>query len=365
MTLTPRVIQSRAGTKKTQLSVDIPTIDPDCVSLLKKYSRQDLSFEDESQLFNSLVSLIKAQYPFDDALQDNIVYFLTRLEYHLGGSKSRSHYLTYLVPDGKGTSSGFIDSMITLLSSPHTKIVAAALSYSTHIFYGLSPSIRLRFLNNYSLSSFITLIHPHSLPIAAHSALHNDAVHFIEVCLALANPGSYSSSFTSVVEQHNCSELIFHKVLVPSSQYLHYLCQNRHILSGDLLNYFVLLLGRLRLIGPYHIPTLQFVLSPQINLTNHSFLLTVENESVHTNYLAYIRYSLEERGVKYPEMVARSRKQIRQALMAGGFEDRFEQALRSNKVRDRDEWYSFNCISIARFLGLNARIMLTLGTRHE
>ncbi|KAK2959087.1 hypothetical protein BLNAU_5882 [Blattamonas nauphoetae] len=80
MTGRPRVIQSQPRMNKTQLPVDIPTIDPDCVSLLRKYSRQELSFEDESKLYNSLVSLVKAQYPFDDALQDNIVYFLKRLE---------------------------------------------------------------------------------------------------------------------------------------------------------------------------------------------------------------------------------------------------------------------------------------------
>ncbi|KAK2947076.1 hypothetical protein BLNAU_17999 [Blattamonas nauphoetae] len=140
------------------------------------------------------------------------------------------------------------------------------------------------------MSSF----HPENLPIAAHSALHNDIVKFLNMCLNLAIPDKYNPhSPPSAVDQPKICELIFRKIIVPSSQYLLFLFQNWYLLSGDVLSSFFDLLNALLQIGRRHVPTLQIMLSPQILLTIANVLSFIENNAAKLYYIDYIRLSLE------------------------------------------------------------------------
>ncbi|KAK2945916.1 hypothetical protein BLNAU_19132 [Blattamonas nauphoetae] len=67
-------------------------------------------FKDKSSIYHSLVALVKEKYPFDDALQDKAIQFLKSIE-----------------PSSAVSSSDFVESILTLLSSPHSTLVGAAL----------------------------------------------------------------------------------------------------------------------------------------------------------------------------------------------------------------------------------------------
>ncbi|KAK2944211.1 hypothetical protein BLNAU_20880 [Blattamonas nauphoetae] len=94
---------------------------------LKFDPTSDLSFEDQSKIYCSLVALVKAKCPLDDALQERAVRFLKSLRPEWGEDLA-AKLITELVPSTAGSPSGFIDSIITLLSSPHSILRAAALS---------------------------------------------------------------------------------------------------------------------------------------------------------------------------------------------------------------------------------------------
>ncbi|KAK2944210.1 hypothetical protein BLNAU_20879 [Blattamonas nauphoetae] len=138
MTIKPRVIQMRAGTLLSQLSPDSErTFVPECEPFLSfgLYSR--LSFENKSTIYRSLVALVEVEYPFDLELQDRAVQFLKILE-PFCDREYTTKLVTDLVHSSDGSPSGFVGSILTLLSTPHSTMVAAALSflYKTTISHG-------------------------------------------------------------------------------------------------------------------------------------------------------------------------------------------------------------------------------------
>ncbi|KAK2957851.1 hypothetical protein BLNAU_7285 [Blattamonas nauphoetae] len=111
----------------------------------------ELSFDDKSTIYSSLVALVKADHTFDNVLQDRATTFLKSIK--PDGREPPGHankLVTDLVPSSDGSRSGFVDSIIVLLSSPHSMLRAAALSclsfieddsfkwnHFTHINYAL------------------------------------------------------------------------------------------------------------------------------------------------------------------------------------------------------------------------------------
>ncbi|KAK2963087.1 hypothetical protein BLNAU_2110 [Blattamonas nauphoetae] len=105
------------------------TVTPEEEPFLNFDPNAQLSFEDMSRIFNSLVVLVKAGYPFDNALEDRAAQFLESLEPEWDEQDLADKLVEELVPSSAGSPSGFVESIATLLSSPHSTVVAAALSF--------------------------------------------------------------------------------------------------------------------------------------------------------------------------------------------------------------------------------------------
>ncbi|KAK2955692.1 hypothetical protein BLNAU_9382 [Blattamonas nauphoetae] len=135
------------------------------ISLLTFDAKTLLSFEDKSTIYCSLVALVKADYPFDQALQDAAVKFLKKLEPKWYEQDIPQKLVTDLVPNSNGSHSGFIDSILTLLSSPHSTVVSAALSFLYKTFVHSSFRMRCCLLESDLLVNLLATLQPRTLSI--------------------------------------------------------------------------------------------------------------------------------------------------------------------------------------------------------
>ncbi|KAK2960038.1 hypothetical protein BLNAU_4921 [Blattamonas nauphoetae] len=106
-----------------------PTVTLEEELFLDFVSNSKMLFEDKSRIYNSLVALVKAGYPFDKTLQDRAAQFLKNVEQELRNEEEADQLVTDFVHSSSGPLSGFVDSIVTLMSSPHSTMIAAALSF--------------------------------------------------------------------------------------------------------------------------------------------------------------------------------------------------------------------------------------------
>ncbi|KAK2950202.1 hypothetical protein BLNAU_14888 [Blattamonas nauphoetae] len=115
-------------TKGRRMQDSLSPVDPDREPFLNFDSASELSPEDELAVYCSLVALVKADYPFDNVLQNRTVHFLRSLEPKPNTSHPPPRQMTNLVLSSVGSASAFFDGILTLLASPHSTVAAAALS---------------------------------------------------------------------------------------------------------------------------------------------------------------------------------------------------------------------------------------------
>ncbi|KAK2943436.1 hypothetical protein BLNAU_21619 [Blattamonas nauphoetae] len=282
-------------------------------------------------IYNSLNALVKAEYPFDDALQDRAAQFLKSLEPKGDQKEPANKLITELVPSSAGSTSGFIDSVVTLLSSPHSTVVAAALSFLHKTTNAVSPAIRCCLVESDLIGKVLETIQPHTLPISENEVLMGSLLGIIIDCIKLAFRSNLGVlGVTKAVNKSNHREMNFQKVVLPSSQFLTFLISNRHILNTDLSHSFMSLLRLLLHIGPFNRPILEFILASPIVMANSSCLSFVEHDQTLWFSIGITNRSLKMWKENGPE-VAQSAKRMRQALFSEGFEDTLEQMMKHEK----------------------------------
>ncbi|KAK2960017.1 hypothetical protein BLNAU_4900 [Blattamonas nauphoetae] len=268
--------RTRSGTRTPHRAATLPTIDPLQEPFLKFDPNSELSFEDKSVVFCSLVALVKAEHPFDNALQDRSVRFLNSLSPMFFELESTAKLVTELVPSSAGSPSGFVDGIVTLVSSPHSTMVTTALSFLMYTTLFSLPAIRLRFVESDLVIKLLATVRPHTLPISGNETMLNDLVWIINNCLNLTRQDYLINlDITDAIDKYNHREMIFQKVILPSSHFLTFLISNRYVLSRDLCKSFMSLLGTFIEMGPFHRPTLEFVLAFPIAMalpSCHSFV---------------------------------------------------------------------------------------------
>ncbi|KAK2957852.1 hypothetical protein BLNAU_7286 [Blattamonas nauphoetae] len=165
----------------------------------------------------------------------------------------------------------------------------------------------------------------YSLPIAGNEMIFDRLIKIIVECLDLTSPLSLQQlGITAAVDKSNHREMIFQKVVIPS---------------------FIK-------IGPFHCPTLEFVLASPIVMAISSCLSIVEDDSQTRIELEFINSSLKEYKKQGPEVTQSGRRMMR-ALFLEGFEDTLEQRL---KHGDYDVEMVRCCHSISKLLGANVEI---------
>ncbi|KAK2957804.1 hypothetical protein BLNAU_7238 [Blattamonas nauphoetae] len=350
-------IETLTTTSETYLN-SLPNIHSTVEPLQESFLNFDVnsksSFEDKSTIYCSLVTLVNADYPFDNILQDRAARFSKNLEPRFGDHDHAAKLVTDLVPSSTGPSSGFVASIVTLLSSPHSTVVAAALSFLSKTNRVLSKlPLRLHLVESDIVTKVLATVQPHTLTICGNKAIFDNLNNVIANCLYLASPSSLGElGKIAAVDSFNHREMIFQKVVLPSSQFVTFLISNRRTLSGDLLHSFMSLLGAFLGICPYHHPTLEFVLASPIAMAFSSCLTHVEDK--HCLWVTHfnINFSLNLWTTEGPE-VAQSAKRMMQALISECSEDTLEQTLRNEKRGIYGIHVDNICLSLSKLLGLN------------
>ncbi|KAK2943442.1 hypothetical protein BLNAU_21625 [Blattamonas nauphoetae] len=271
-------------------------------------------------IFCSLVALVKAEYSFDNTLQDRAARFLKSLEPKWSEVELARQLVTDLVPSSVGSPSGFVESILTLLSSPHSTIVTAALSFVYETSYA-SRQIRSHLVETDLIPNVFATVQPHKLPIAGNETVISLLMKFTEIFVLLADSSSLRIlGVDATVDRYNRREMIFQKVVLPSSHH-------------------------------FHRPTLEFVLASPIVMAFSSCLSIVEDDMFLWTLLGF-NDSLDIWATEGPE-VSQSAKRMMQALISEGFEDTLELMVIRNENGYYGEELVDECRSISELLGLN------------
>ncbi|KAK2946113.1 hypothetical protein BLNAU_18955 [Blattamonas nauphoetae] len=256
------------------------------------------------------ITLVKEAYPFDNALQDRAARFLMSLEHEYANKRGAMKLATDLVPSSSGSFSGFFENIITILSSPHSPVISTALSLLHKTTRYLSQEIRYQLVESDLITKVFATVRPHKLPIWGNEAIHNCLIWIVTESIHLAYPFYLRDvGVTPTVDTWTHREIVFQKVVVPSSQFLKYLVSNRHILNEDL--------------------------------------------HLNRRLLNDINFSLKEWKDQGPELVQSAKRMI-QALFWEGFEDTLEQMLRHDQSGYIGSFLVEDGLKLSRFLGANA-----------
>ncbi|KAK2961677.1 hypothetical protein BLNAU_3475 [Blattamonas nauphoetae] len=313
----------------------------------------DISFEDQSTIYCSLVALVKAEYPFDDALQDRAVQFLKSIEPRFGDCDYTTKLVTDLVPSSGESHSEFLEGILTLLSSPCSTVVAATLSFLYQITSRSSPAILTNLIKSELFPKVLATVQPHTLPISGDETIIGQLILIIINNITHAHPWSLSNlGITAAVDESTQCEMLFQKVVLPSSQLVTFLISNQLILTRSLFRYHLFLLEKLLSIGPFHLPTLEFVLASPIVMAFSSCLSFVESSEHLENILFTFNESLSKWKRGSAE-VAQSAKRMMEALFSEGFEDTLEQKMRNDKGGTYGRNLVEKCHVISKLLGSN------------
>ncbi|KAK2959826.1 hypothetical protein BLNAU_5315 [Blattamonas nauphoetae] len=273
----------------------LSTIKPEEEPFLIFDVNSKLSFEDQSTIYDSLVALAKAGYPFDTALQDKAVRFLKSLSPEWDEPDYAAKLVSDLVSSSAGSHTGFVESIVILLSSPHSTIVGAAISFLRQTFEYSSPVIRCPLVESDLVTTVLTTVQPHTLSISGNEEIFGELLGIIDRFVDLATPLSLEQlGKITTVDQYNHREMIFQNVVLPSSHFMTFLISNRYILAEDLFRSFMSLLSILIRICPYHHPTLEFVLASPIVMAFSRCLSFIEDDHRLWVFLGDLNFSLND-----------------------------------------------------------------------
>ncbi|KAK2961664.1 hypothetical protein BLNAU_3462 [Blattamonas nauphoetae] len=322
-------------------------------SFLTMETSKELPFSDGSILYSSLVARVKQDSPFDEAVQNQAVELLKMLEPKPNEIKLADSIIKDLVPSSAGSTSGFVDSIVTLLSSPHSRVVAAAISFLYESMRHSSLAVRHLLVESDLISKLFTTAQTHILPTSINGPIFSKLVDVIDNCLNLAAPFNlWKHHISTTVDQFNHRGIIFQKVVIPLSQFVTSLFTNRPSFNGDVFRSFMYLLDVLLRMCPFHRPTLEYVLASPIVMAFSSCLSFVEDDMCLSVALRNISDSLYKWKKESPQ-VAQSGKRMLQSLFSESFEDTLEQMM----MFEKSKHYGFSivneCHAISKSLGLN------------
>ncbi|KAK2959581.1 hypothetical protein BLNAU_5359 [Blattamonas nauphoetae] len=312
-------------------------------------------FEEKAALFGSIVSRVRDNSDVDDAIQDEAVALLDDLKPYPFDSAAADRIVTELVPSTDGTLSGFVDSACILVSSPHSKIVNAALSFLERSFWTSSPHNRVRLIQKDFFSRILAIIQPQHLPLSENEDVFHSLNRILSSSIDLARPSTLKAlKLDDPSARQNHLEFVFQQVIQQHSSYISFLCQNRHLVSTNLYpSWMDGVVVSLFQISPYHLPTLEWILTSPVVLTINVVLSSLTPKHDLDRVLLGFTESLREWKREGPEVIGSGKRMIN-ALVSDGLEDTLEQLVRIDRLHDGVK-INLGSVSILNGLGFNVR----------
>ncbi|KAK2953284.1 hypothetical protein BLNAU_11747 [Blattamonas nauphoetae] len=299
------------------------------------------------------VALVTEEYQFNDALKFKAQSFLSHLGPRWNDDKAADKIVAELVSTSPGSSAAFFDSVLVLLSSPHSMVAESAFTFLNSVLLSCSSAIRLLFVEVDFITNMFAIIQPHTLPIARNVGRIHSLIGLIKNSIKIASPLHLEKlGVTDEVNTFNHREIICQKAVIPSGQFVTFLISNRYLLDKWLFHQFMELLCTLVDISPYHRPTLEFVLASPIVMAIPSRLSFYEDTRPVYDTLPLINNSFRLWGRREAEAVPSSKRMI-QALVSEGFEDMLDQVMMFNESASFGDDIIEESQIFSHFLGSN------------
>ncbi|KAK2950555.1 hypothetical protein BLNAU_14549 [Blattamonas nauphoetae] len=264
--------------------------------------------------FQSLATLVKEEFPFDDALVEKAVAFLKAISPY--DRLFRADDLLFgLVPEHDDPVVGFVGALWPLVASSVHRIVESCATANT-----------MKMLNCGVISGILNILQPHTVSLPLGEILLIDVVKMLSSPFSNTgrNPSCLNEADAAKYAQMN--EILFERVIVPSDAFIRHLCSNRFFISGresmrSLLNLFY----HLTVMCAFHPSTCTFVVSLPIALTMTSLSSFLDSNFV-TRFFNDFLLILREWRVAGPRHFGKGKTFIR-ALNSEGFGDELDRTL--------------------------------------
>ncbi|KAK2957638.1 hypothetical protein BLNAU_7537 [Blattamonas nauphoetae] len=303
---------------------------PDCSAFLNwDYKRFDSELK-RAVVFQSLVATVKIHPVLDDSLERKAVRFLEHV--HPDRIESTDAFLNRFTSLLDNSWPEFVQSIVVLISSPSKAIAAAAMKILDTLFWNSSANNRLTLVSADLIPQLVINLNPLSLSFSDAFDIHTCLMTSILRSLWLATPESLARlEIEDENEQLAVRETVFQQVLIPSERYTCHLCMNRFsIIDGELSRYFLLILGLILRISPFHQPTMDVVLQMPVVLTSPSCLAFFEDEVSIWNFLREI-YNAQWEWNKRKGGKRQIWNNVHRMLRMEGIEDVIEEKLQNHK----------------------------------
>ncbi|KAK2947181.1 hypothetical protein BLNAU_17886 [Blattamonas nauphoetae] len=205
--------------------------------------------DDPSELFLSLVTMVKAGVHFDSSLEEKARSFIHFVTPTCATRSEVYVIMQQLTPSADYSSEPSIDNCFVLLSSPNEGIVQATLSLLTHLACLASRSLRYAMMAHYRvISRVMDVVTPHLIPFSSSEDLHGNVLQLLTACFRIASYSSlYSRETVTDDEMEDCRETVYDEGIAPSVAYLDFICRNRSLFafseySDDYMEFLVTLI---------------------------------------------------------------------------------------------------------------------------
>ncbi|KAK2961006.1 hypothetical protein BLNAU_4093 [Blattamonas nauphoetae] len=304
----------------------------------------------DSEVFVSLVSMVRDAYPFDEELlqkTSSFIYEITHSTIYLNRIDD------FLKTTGHGSShpaAGFVDSIVVLLSSSHRTI------------YSDTLSLLARFTNQFSSKLKGSELIPRilSTPRLRDLSEVDDKTELNKILEILFRS---VGSFPTKISEYKCyyrntdvqalREVMLHRTVIPIEQSLIQIYRHPHLLSwNDEYKEAFTLLSKLFHASAYHQPTLDFIRSSRIPLVFQSLLSNGEDEDAQY-WIFYLMLSDFSRRETDIDKIVGGGKILLQALEQEGFMNHLDQTRFHNNSAKNGRHVMVCSYPILNMLGMN------------
>ncbi|KAK2953039.1 hypothetical protein BLNAU_12028 [Blattamonas nauphoetae] len=341
-----------SSTARSDLSSPPFQFSLDCSAFLNWNEEEPQSEEEMAVVIRSLVATVKLQPALDDSLEDKAMKCLKSI--HLKNRASAEAFLISLGKSAENSSSGFVQSIVVLVSSTSRVITTAAMKILDYLIWSCSTKIGLALVQAGLIPQLVNTLNPQYLSFVDAILIHINLSIIIHKSLWLTTPyGLEDLGIEDQNEQLAAHETILQQVIVPSEKYIWHLCVHRFsIIDSDQSTAFLTILAQLLRISLCYQPTMDFVLNMPVVLTIPSYLTFLEVESSIYWFLFYIIAGQREWNKKMGQK-RQMWKNVLQMLRKEGFEDMIETKLQNDKRTRVGSVIVGDLIKLTNFLDMN------------
>ncbi|KAK2959934.1 hypothetical protein BLNAU_5131 [Blattamonas nauphoetae] len=355
-TIAFRALRSRCSKLKMSYSeLPSPTsaCSIDCIPFLRWYDNQERSWFGQTVVFQSLVATLKLQPALDVSLETKAVTFLESMS--LSDEESAVDLLSAHVSHSDGSLTDFVQSIVTLISSPNRGITKPTLGMLNVLICKCSAESLLALVKADLIGQIIAPLNPLSLSLTDAVDIHTILSFCITNSVSLATQTVLSQlKVSDENEQQAAHETVRHQVLTPLKQYLFLLCMNHFsIFERELSRCFLLLLAWLVEMCPFDKRTLELVLDSPVFLTIPSCLTFFENDQSIWYFQSEMVDNQREWNKKGGE-VQHMGEFVHRVLRMEGIDDVIEERLMNDRSSDYANRIVVDSIEWSNMLGMNS-----------